>query len=194
MTDLRPRRAQPELDELVARAQQGDADAFAALWRSLQPAVVRYLRVLDGPAAEDLAAETWLEVVRHLDRFVGTDAGFRSWVLSIAHHRHLDWRRRQARRPEVHGAEEYDWAPAGDTADAALERLATDEVLSLIARLPADQAQAVMLRVVNGLDVSVVASIMRRTPGAVRVLTHRGLRRLDSFLESATALTEVRRS
>ncbi len=182
MTDARP-----EVEGLVGRAQQGDVDAFSALWRSLHPAVVRYLRVLDGPAADDLAAETWLEVVRHLHRFVGTDSGFRSWVLSIAHHRHLDWRRRQARRPEIHPADEYLAPPTDDAADTALEHIATDEVLAIIARLPTDQAQAVMLRVVNGLDVAAVAAIMQRTPGAVRVLTHRGLRRLDREVGAALA-------
>lgn len=183
-------------DDLVARAQRGDADAFRQLWTSLQPPVVRYLRMLDGPAADDLAAETWLEVIRHLGRFKGTDAGFRSWVLSIAHHRHLDWRRRQARRPEVRGSEVFEPPPADDAADTAMEHISTHDALAHLAGLPPDQAQAVMLRVVIGLDVASVAAIMNRTPGSVRVLTHRGLRRLDRYLKatvrSGEATGEVR--
>jgi RNA polymerase sigma-70 factor, ECF subfamily len=178
-------------DELVTRAQQGDADAFRQLWTSLQPAVVRYLRMLDGPAAEDLAAETWLEVIRHLGRFRGTEAGFRSWVLSIAHHRHLDWRRRQARRPEVRGSQLYEPPPMDDAADTAMEHISTHDALAQLAGLPPDQAQAVMLRVVIGLDVAAVAGIMNRTPGSVRVLTHRGLRRLDRYLKETARSGEA---
>jgi RNA polymerase sigma-70 factor, ECF subfamily len=49
-------------------------------------------------AAEDVASETWLEVVRGLGQFTGDEAGFRSWGFAIACHRALDDRRRRARR------------------------------------------------------------------------------------------------
>jgi len=52
----------------------------------------------------------------------------------------------------------------------------------VVATLPPDQAEAVALRVVAGLDVDRVAEIMRKRPGTVRVLTHRGLRRLAERL------------
>jgi RNA polymerase sigma-70 factor (ECF subfamily) len=51
-----------------------------------------------------------------------------------------------------------------------------------MATLPADQAEAIVLRVVAGLAVDRVAEIMGKRPGAVRVLTHRGLRRLAQRL------------
>jgi RNA polymerase sigma-70 factor (ECF subfamily) len=61
--------------------------------------------------------------------------------------------------------------------------MSTQSALALIATLPADQAEAVMLRTVAGLSVSAVAEIMGRPPGTVRVLCHRGLRRLAHTLE-----------
>ena len=66
----------------------------------------------------------------------------------------------------------------------AEENCATDAAVALIARLPPDQAEAVMLRIVTGLDVASVARIMRRSPGSVRVLCHRGLRCLEERLEA----------
>ena len=54
----------------------------------------------------------------------------------------------------------------------------------MIGQLPPDQAEAVMLRIVAGLDVGSVAKIMRRSPGSVRVLSHRGLRRLEVALNT----------
>jgi RNA polymerase sigma-70 factor (ECF subfamily) len=61
--------------------------------------------------------------------------------------------------------------------------MSTQSAIALIGTLPADQAEAVMLRNVSGLPVSVVAEIMGRPPGTVRVLCHRGLRRLARTLE-----------
>ncbi len=70
-----------------------------------------------------------------------------------------------------------------DTADVVLERLSTRAVLAAIASLPADQAEIIMLRVVAGLDAPAVAEIVGKTPGAVRVAAHRGLRRLAAQID-----------
>lgn len=70
----------------------------------------------------------------------------------------------------------------GVLAAAAFERIATDKALALIAELPREQAEVVALRVVAGLDVGQVARIVGKRPGAVRVLSHRGLRRLAERL------------
>ena len=65
-----------------------------------------------------------------------------------------------------------------DPAAAAVEGASTRAAIALIATLPTDQAEAIALRVMAGLEVSRVAEIMGKPPGTVRVLTHRGLRRL----------------
>ena len=70
-----------------------------------------------------------------------------------------------------------------DTADVVLERLSTRAVLAAIASLPTDQAEIIMLRVVAGLDAPSVARIVGKSPGAVRVAAHRGLRRLAGVMD-----------
>jgi RNA polymerase sigma-70 factor (ECF subfamily) len=163
----------------LASARRGDERAFAALWRALQPAVLRYLRVLVGDAAQDVASETWLQVARDLREFRGDPVGFRVWLFRIARNRALDDRRRAARRPEEPHADDGDRPPpAPDAATEALDRLGTEWALAMIASLPKDQAEAVMLRVVAGLDVAATAAVLGKRPGAVRVAAMRGLRRL----------------
>jgi RNA polymerase sigma-70 factor, ECF subfamily len=171
-------------DAVLAAAAQGDERAFAILWRELQPGLLRYLRVVAPAACEDLASETWLEVTRGLGRFEGTEAGFRSWLFTVARHRMVDWRRRESRRPTTPlPPEEVPERPGpGDAADIALEAMSTRAALALIAELPTDQAEVVALRVVGGLDVAQVADVVGKRAGAVRVLAHRGLRRLAARL------------
>jgi Sigma-70 region 2 len=82
---------------VLRAAAGGDKQAFAAIWRSLHPGLLRYLRVMAPGAAEDLASETWLDVVRGLAHFEGTEASFRGWVFTLARHPVTDWRRRTAR-------------------------------------------------------------------------------------------------
>ena len=160
-------------------AQGGDERGFAIVWRALQPAVLRYLRVVVGDAAEDVASETWLQAARDLHRFSGDVGAFRGWLFRIARHRGIDERRRVGRRPEEPvAAGGDDGLRARDAASEALEGSDTRWALGLIATLPIDQAEAVMLRVVAGLDVAATAKVLGKRAGAVRVATMRGLRRL----------------
>src|SRR5512132_1720809 len=131
-------------------------------------------------AAEDLAAETWVAVIRGIGRFQGDEAAFRAWVFTIARHKARDWWRRAARTPvqALPATSLAEPSAPDDPAATVLEAASTRAALALIATLPAGQAEAVVLRVVAGLEVKQVAELMDKRPNTVRVLTHRGLRRL----------------
>lgn len=168
------------LAEALRAAVSGDATGFAVLWRALQPGVLRYLRVVCGDAAEDVASETWLQAARDLSTFTGDATAFRVWLFRIARHRGLDetrraWRRREEAREEVEPAAR---AAVRDIALDVIDRSGTVWALGLIASLPTDQAEAVILRAVVGLDVAGTAAVLGKRPGAVRVAAMRGLRRL----------------
>ena len=174
----------PGFPAVLKAAAGGDQDAFGWLWHELQPRLLRYFSVVAPGAAEDLASETWLGVVGGIGRFTGSEPAFRAWVFTIARHEALDWRRRAARRPtqDLPAGGVVEVAAPDDPAATALEAMSTRAALGLVATLPADQAEAIVLRVVAGLDVAGVAEIMGKRPGTVRVLTHRGLRRLAERL------------
>jgi RNA polymerase sigma-70 factor (ECF subfamily) len=107
-------------------------------------------------------------------------------VFTIARHELVDWRRRAARRgtEDLPATGLVELAAPDDPATSALEHLSTRAALAEVATLPPDQAEAIVLRVVAGLGVDRVAAIMGKRPGTVRVLTHRGLRRLAERLGS----------
>jgi RNA polymerase sigma-70 factor, ECF subfamily len=151
------------------------------LWRSLHPPLLRYLTVRGDDAPEDIASETWLQVVRGLTAFEGDVADFRAWLFTIARHRAIDQGRARARRPVVAVGEPAD-LPDTETAPSAEEQVvaldATARALELVATLPPAQAEMVMLRVVAGLEVADVARLVDKLPGAVRVAVHRALQTL----------------
>jgi RNA polymerase sigma-70 factor, ECF subfamily len=167
-------------------AASGDETAFARLWRDVHPALLRYLRVLtkDETVTEDVAAEVWVDVTRRLENFAGDESAFRGWVFTLARRRAIDaWRAAQRARVHLTGDDaDLDRAGALDTEDSVLERMATERALELIATLPLDQAEAITLRVIAGLDVKDVARLLGKRPGAVRVAAHRGLRTLAGRL------------
>jgi RNA polymerase sigma-70 factor (ECF subfamily) len=168
-----------QLDSALTLAQAGDEAGFLELWRQLQPRLLRYLRVLGCPDADDVASETWLQVVRDLRRFSGGEQEFRRWLFTIGRNRAIDAARAGARRrtspvPDAG----LDLAAEGQVEDRVLDGMSLRTAISLLAGLSQDQAEAVTLRVIAGLDTAAVADILGKSAGAVRVALHRGLRSL----------------
>jgi RNA polymerase sigma-70 factor, ECF subfamily len=186
-----PARALPDedsrlLDSLTA-ARAGNAVAFESVYRALAPRLLRYARGLVGQDAEDIAAEAWLQIVRDLRKFDGDWDAFRGWAARILRNRAIDHLRAASRRPvRISTLDEIADRPSGDdTAASADESLSTAAAIELIAALPPDQAEAVLLRVVVGLDANSAAAILGKRAGAVRVAAHRGLKALARRLEAA---------
>jgi RNA polymerase sigma-70 factor (ECF subfamily) len=167
-----------DADSDLRRARSGDEAGFLALWTRLQPRLLRYLGVLDCDDAEDVASETWLQAVRDLPKFNGGEEDFRRWLFTIARHRAIDAARARQRRRTVAMPASYDGVEEQLVEDQVLHALSVKKAVRLLAGLPADQAEAVALRVLAGLDTSDVADILGKSAGAVRVALHRGLRAL----------------
>ncbi|HWG23376.1 RNA polymerase sigma factor [Actinospica sp.] len=173
-----------ELDAALLAARRGDSEGVTALWRALNPPLERYLAALVGQAAQDVASETWLQAARDVPGFRGDAHGFRVWLFRIARNRAVDEQRLEGRRREEPlGMRGDSGGAAPDAATVAEERLGTDRAMALIARLPKEQAEAVLLRSVAGLDARACGAILGKRPGAVRIAAMRGLRGLAAILE-----------
>lgn len=188
---MRVRDELADVSAALRSAKRGDEYAFRLLYRDIQPRLLRYLRVLVADDAEDVASEAWLQICRDLPTFRGELDDFRGWASTIARNRALDHLRRQRRRPAT--TDLFDVTldlPAGnDTAQAALEALGTQRALALIAELRPDQAEAVLLRVVIGLDAKSAAHVLGKRSGAVRTAAYRGLNQLAERLDNAAGVT-----
>jgi RNA polymerase sigma-70 factor, ECF subfamily len=178
--------ADRRLTAAVQAAQEGDESAFRQVFHAVHPRLLGYVRTMvTGPDAEDVTAEAWLHISRDLSRFSGDADRFRGWTHRIARNRALDHLRARGRRPQECGVEDAGLIelPAGvDTAEAAMEAVATSRVFDLVATLPREQAGAVVLRAMLGLDAKRAAVVLGCRPGAVRTATHRGLRRLAQLV------------
>jgi RNA polymerase sigma-70 factor, ECF subfamily len=181
--------ADTELESALAAAREGAEWGFVALYRDLQPRLLRYATALVGPEAEDVTAETWLHVARDLHRFEGDLDGFRGWASTICRNRAADAARVRARRPRVVGDIDTIAEPSAlsDTADDALTCLSSRAAIAMIATLPRHEAEAVLLRAVVGLDTIATGTVLGKSAGAVRIAAHRGLKRLARMLDEQAA-------
>ena len=175
-----------EFAATIVQAQRGDPDALGRLWRAYNPAVVRYLAGRGARSPQDTASTVWVEVARGLGRFRGQSSHFRGWLFTVARCRHIDELRSPRSRRECLTTEVPDVVATADLTERVDGNLDLQAILGVVRQLPADQCDAVLLRVVADLDVAQTAKLLGKSQGAVRVLTHRGLRNLAHLLEGVT--------
>ncbi len=147
-------------DSVLTAARAGADWAWERIYADLAPTVAGYLRGQGAAEPEDLAGETFLQVVRDLARFSGDERAFRSWVFTIAHRRLIDERRRRGRRPVTPAADETLELAAGsggDVADESLDRVSDDRVRAAMACLPEDQRAVLLLRILGDLTIEEIA-------------------------------------
>ena len=175
--------------ELVARAQAGDAEAFAALVRRHQNPVIRFCQRMTRsvPDAEDLAQETFVRLHRHLHR-LRPDAKFTTALFGIARNLTLNFLRGQARRAWFwRSAPEFAEIPAPKSAEPS-ESLRVSEIESAlesaIARLTPEHREVLLLREFEGLDYEAIARVTGCRIGTVRSRLSRAREQLRVHLEA----------
>jgi RNA polymerase sigma-70 factor, ECF subfamily len=164
-------------------AREARGPRLERLFTATQPALLRYLRAFAPGVADDVASVVWVEVIGAFDRFSGSDEEFRRWLFVTGRRRLIDthrraWRRRTVPRPPDHS----DLVDLSARNDVMAEALETEAAIALLTRLPRDQAEVVLLRVLGGFTADEVGLITGRPGTTVRVLQHRALRRLAEDL------------
>ena len=173
-----------EFDTVLAAARTGSPRAFTRIFGALAPVVDGYLRLQGASEPEDLTSEVFLAVLRNLRSFDGDEAGFRSWVFTIAHRRLLDERRRAYRRPLPAPLAEAPDRPAPDDVEAiVVETLGAAHVRSLCEQLSDDQRDVLLMRLLGRLTIDEIAALLGRTRGSVKALQRRGLVAISRLIE-----------
>jgi RNA polymerase sigma factor (sigma-70 family) len=166
-------------DSVITAARAGAEWAWTELYDDLAPLVLGYLRGRGAAEPEDLTGEVFLQMVRDIGSFEGDEREFRSWTLSIAHHRLLDDIRYRKRRPsEPAGEVELHALQAGDVESEALSSLGSDHVLRIMQGISPDQRDVLLLRMLADLTIEEIARILDKRVGAVKALQRRGLANL----------------
>jgi RNA polymerase sigma-70 factor, ECF subfamily len=173
----------------VARAKEGDEEAFRFLYLRFSHNIYGYVRsiVRDDHDAEDITQHVFAKLMTSLVKYDDRGIPFFAWLLRLARNVAIDHLRSNRTTPceEVLNPDEQ--VPV-DLDDALTVRAA-------LATLPEDQRQVVILRHIMGLSPGEIADRMGRTEGSIHGLHHRGRRALQQELARTSLLpsTRVRR-
>ncbi len=185
---------QGEIGALVRRAVDGDAQATHDLLARVHPLALRYCRTrlnrLPGDArhfVEDLAQEVCVAVLMALPRYKDTGRPFEAFVFAIAGHKVADLQRAAMRHPGSTAVPSDEMPERPDDSLGPEERaLLSDDAewaKKLLANLPENQRELLVLRVAVGLTAEETGQMLGMSPGAVRVAQHRALSRLRALAE-----------
>lgn len=185
--------------ELVARAQDGDQDAFAELYDRYRDVVFRFVlyRLGNRADAEDATSETFTRALRRISTvsYMGRDVG--AWFVTIARNLVLDMLKCSRSRLEVPVSlildPETAWSAVNrwtieDPERDAINVLLAELLNNAMTKLVPLQRQVITLRFAQGLSVSETAEVMDRNEGAVKALQHRAVVRLRQILGADTGL------
>jgi RNA polymerase sigma factor (sigma-70 family) len=179
--------AESEDDELVVRLARGDGAAFAPLYRTYLPLVLRWtLRATrDRELAADLTAEVFAAALLASRRYRPEAGPVGAWLIGIANNKLRDSQRRN--RVENSARHKLGIQPIA-LVDADLERVdelvgMDDRLQALTQRLPAEQRTAIVARVIDERSYEEIAAELQCSESVVRQRVSRGLRTLRSELE-----------
>lgn len=173
---------------LAARALAGREDAYRALMDRHRDAVYRMVRaqIDDADAALDVTQDSFIAAFAHLHRYDRTRP-FRFWMMRIALNKCRDWRRRRAvrsfftrARPMDEGVHVADSAPGPDAEVEGRRDMA--RVRRAIDALPENLRSVLLLRTVEGMSQSDVASLLGLSEKAVETRLYRARTKLTEMV------------
>ena len=157
-------------------AQAGDAQAYRRLLAAVRPWLLSYFRRrLKGGDSEDLVQMTLLSLHEKRHTY-DASAPFMPWIAAVARHKLIDYVRKNGRHIHV----ELDEAMGIE--DGLVPELAARDVKVLLDQLPKDQARVISLHKLNELSVEETAAATGKSPSAVKVIVHRGLKKLQALV------------
>lgn len=164
---------------LIARARAGEAEAFGELYGRYFDSIYRYLRsrVEEDRDAEDLAENVFLRALQSLGRYRERGWPFSAFLNQVAKNALADHYRQRREEEQLSDADAHPTA-ARELDDQVARSEDVEAIRRALSALPPDYQEVIRLRVQLGMSTQNVASWMRRSEGAVRILLFRALERL----------------
>jgi RNA polymerase sigma-70 factor (ECF subfamily) len=172
---------------LMARAQDGDREAYRTLLSQIEPyarAIAK--RCFRHPADVEDAVQDVLLTVHSVRHTYDPTRPFKPWLAAVANHRVIDRLRRDTRRR----AREIELLPEHETfshTEANPDAMAERSLLEAIEKLPAEQREAVRMLKLNEMSLKQASQSSGRSVTALKVATHRALANLRKLLRNGSA-------
>jgi RNA polymerase sigma-70 factor (ECF subfamily) len=172
-------------DTALAEAARTNPQAFGELYERYYTRVYRYVyhRLANPTEAEDVTAVVFMKALEALPSYHSRRNTFAPWLFRITRNAVIDHYRRRRLQTPIDGAEHP--SSEMDPAGYVLGREESAELTALVCHLSDDQRDVVLLRFAGDLSFAEIGAVLNKNEPAVRMLLHRGLRKLKTVMEDA---------
>jgi RNA polymerase sigma-70 factor, ECF subfamily len=172
-------------DAALAEAAKLDRQAFGELYERYYTRVYRYVyhRLGNPTEAEDVTALVFIKALEALPSYQPRRNTFAPWIFRITRNAIIDHYRRRRFQTSIDDLEHH--SSDSDPAGYVLDRERSEELGALVRHLSEEQRDVVLLRFAGDLSFAEIGSVLKKNEPAVRMLLHRGLRKMKSVMENA---------
>ena len=174
-----------EEELLIKKAQDGDSQAFGQIYDFYLPKIYRFvfIKVSNRGEAEDLTQEIFLSAWQNIKGFQFQGFSISSWLYRIAYNEVIDFYRTRKQHETIEALPEDILAELPKT-DQNLDRaLEIKKIKIVIQKLESDQQNVLIMKFVDELSNKEIAQVLDKSEGAIRVIQHRALKQLKSYLD-----------
>jgi RNA polymerase sigma-70 factor (ECF subfamily) len=170
--------------KLIDRAVKGESSAFGSLYDHYQPHIYRFVfvKVSRREEAEDLTHQVFLQAWQNIQNYRDFGFPFSSWLYRIARNEVIDYYRSKKEHVPLDEVDPEFFAVSGNGPDTAEQNFQMQKVLAVIRTMKPDYQDIIIMRFVEELSLKEVAAALHKSEGAVKLLQHRALRKLETAL------------
>lgn len=170
-------------DAILAEAAKTDVCAFGELYERYYARIYRYTyhRLGHAADAEDVTALVFMKALEALPSYQSGRSGFAAWIFTITRNAVVDHYRRKRKQYPLDEIE-HDSSGHDPISDVLINEQRT-ELHMLITHLSPEQREVVLMRYAAELTFSEIAATLKKNEAAVRMLLHRGLRKLKAVMD-----------
>ncbi|MGD9142949.1 MAG: sigma-70 family RNA polymerase sigma factor [Dehalococcoidia bacterium] len=172
------------VNPLVEKAIGGDAESFGRLYDIFINKVYQYVyyRVSNKEDTEDITQQVFIKAWKAINKYKITSKPFIAWLLRISRNLIIDFYR--SKKAMVYINSEFEIPGAEKSPEHLAESEYDQRVLrNIIQKLPYEQQQVIMMKFIEGYTYSEISASLNKSEGAVRVIQHRALKKMQGILE-----------
>lgn len=179
--------ASDSIEELVAKAKNGDADAFGSIYDHYVDQIYKYVyyRVPQGEA-EDMVETIFMKAWEKLYQYKPKQKGFGAWLFRIGHNLIVDMYRVRKDKEFMELTDDTpEYRREHNPIKMTEDSLYSEKLRSAISKLSKSHKQVVILKFINELSNDEISKILKKSEGNIRILQFRALKELKGHLEDA---------